>query len=290
MSLKNFVQNLRYLFRYNLKGLYNNLKDIDETYITRYELINHFMPYRKPKIKNNAETINDIISHRASICRFGDGEFELIQNNSIPFQEADNKLAERLTQVLKSNESNCFIGINQFWERNENSLDYVENFGKIYVSKKLKFLDKLIDRNKQYYLSSFNQVYILFNANYDFETYFCQLREIWKNRDITVICGEGIFSTHQYNVFDCAKSIEYLNAPRKNAFNDYQEILKRAKKISKNRLVLIILGPTATVLAFDLHNLGYQAIDIGHCAKDYNAYKTKLEKNHKNCCEFFQPD
>ena len=27
---------------------------------------------------------------------------------------------------------------------------------------------------------------------------------------------------------------------------------------------LIALGPTATILAYDLHKLGYQSIDIGH--------------------------
>ena len=37
-------------------------------------------------------------------------------------------------------------------------------------------------------------------------------------------------------------------------------------------LVLIALGPTATVLAYDLSNLGYQAIDIGHTDIQYELF------------------
>ena len=40
-------------------------------------------------------------------------------------------------------------------------------------------------------------------------------------------------------------------------------------KIKKNILILISLGPTATVLAYDLCKLGYQAIDVGHIDIEY---------------------
>lgn len=290
MALKNFIHNLRYLFRYNLKSFHNDLKNINETYVSRYELISKLMSYKKPKIKTGAETINDIITKGASICRFGDGEFELIQNISIPFQEADGKLAQRLKEVLKSNENNCLIAIGQYWESDSFLIDYVEKCVNGYVSKKLYILDSLIDKNREYYLTSFNQAYVIYNDNYDFEKYFNDLRKIWQNRDITIICGKNICDKFQHDIFDCAKSVEYRYAPSKNAFSDYENIFEDAQKIPKDRLVLIILGPTATVLAYDLHKLGYQALDIGHCSKDYNAYKTKKEKSFKTCCEFFAPD
>ena len=40
-------------------------------------------------------------------------------------------------------------------------------------------------------------------------------------------------------------------------------------KVDKSRLILIALGPTATVLAYDLSKQGYQAIDIGHLDVEY---------------------
>ena len=38
-------------------------------------------------------------------------------------------------------------------------------------------------------------------------------------------------------------------------------------------LVLIALGPTATVLAYRLHKKGLQALDIGHIDIEYEWYK-----------------
>ena len=41
------------------------------------------------------------------------------------------------------------------------------------------------------------------------------------------------------------------------------------QKLSKNKLILIALGPTATVLSYDLYKLGYHVIDIGHADIEY---------------------
>ena len=38
----------------------------------------------------------------------------------------------------------------------------------------------------------------------------------------------------------------------------------------ENPLILISLGPTATVLAYDLSKTGVQAIDIGHITNMYD--------------------
>ena len=48
--------------------------------------------------------------------------------------------------------------------------------------------------------------------------------------------------------------------------------------MKKNKLILIALGPTATVLSYDLNKLGYQAIDIGHADIEYEWYLRKAKK------------
>ena len=50
-----------------------------------------------------------------------------------------------------------------------------------------------------------------------------------------------------------------------SAFND----------VSPNKLVLTAIGPTATVLAYDLSNKGYQAIDIGNLDVEYEWFLRK---------------
>ena len=54
--------------------------------------------------------------------------------------------------------------------------------------------------------------------------------------------------------------------------------------------MILILGPTATVLSYDLNNLGYRALDLGHIAKDYDAFCKKLNKDSNTISGFFAPD
>ena len=52
------------------------------------------------------------------------------------------------------------------------------------------------------------------------------------------------------------------------------------------KLILLMLGPTAKVLGFQLSREGYQAIDIGHIDSEYEwyqmvaSYKVKLQHKH----------
>ncbi|WZV04682.1 GT-D fold domain-containing glycosyltransferase [Lentisphaerota bacterium WC36G] len=117
-----------------------------------------------------------------------------------------------------------------------------------------------------------------------------KIQKLWKNRDISIICGEGIFDNIEVNIFDCASSIDYQYAPNHNAFKDYDKILNQALTIDKNRLIIIILGPTASVLACDLTVQGYQALDLGHIAKDYNSFVLNSNKDKKELKKFFAPD
>ena len=55
-------------------------------------------------------------------------------------------------------------------------------------------------------------------------------------------------------------------------------------------MVCIILGPTATVMAADLTDMGYLAWDVGHIAKDYDAYMKRLEKTNEMRAKFWAPD
>ena len=52
------------------------------------------------------------------------------------------------------------------------------------------------------------------------------------------------------------------------------ELLTSVKKHADNyELILIALGPTATVLAYDLAKDGYWAIDVGHIDIEYMWFK-----------------
>ena len=80
------------------------------------------------------------------------------------------------------------------------------------------------------------------------------------------------------NLFDNAKSIKRIICPYLNSFKVDNKILKSIKTIKEKRLILIALGPTATILAYDLFILGYQAIDIGHADIEYEWFLRKANR------------
>ena len=56
--------------------------------------------------------------------------------------------------------------------------------------------------------------------------------------------------------------VAMLSAMAPNAWADYPDLMKRLSR--ERRRVLLCLGATATVLAFDLAAEGVHALDLGH--------------------------
>ena len=102
------------------------------------------------------------------------------------------------------------------------------------------------------------------------------LRRIWNDRDCVFIEGVHTCMGVGNDLFDNCYGIERILGPAENAIDKYEEILEEAIKQPKDKLFLIALGPTATVLAYELFKLGYQAIDIGHIDLIYEGYLRKL--------------
>ncbi|MDE5662214.1 MAG: GT-D fold domain-containing protein, partial [Muribaculaceae bacterium] len=61
--------------------------------------------------------------------------------------------------------------------------------------------------------------------------------------------------------------------PPKNAYESYDTILETTLRHAGDRLVIIALGQTATVLAYDLAAKGLQALDLGHIDVEYEWYR-----------------
>ena len=104
------------------------------------------------------------------------------------------------------------------------------------------------------------------------------IRRIWDKRDVVIVEGElsrvGVGNDLLYNT----NSIKRIIGPSKNAFSKYKEILEAiCKNVTEDELILLALGPTATVLASELSKIGYQAIDIGHVDIEYEWYKSKAK-------------
>lgn len=292
--LRLFIKNIGYLFKYDLKKIAKESITFDDLNPIldgmKYEVEDEIKNIKKPNIKNSTETIDAIIKDRASFCRFGDGEFSLIHGESIGFQKADVRLAKRLIEIIQSDDENILIGIPDcYYSSVEDLRDFPKRFIRTWVAHHRSQITSLTIPSKQYYDTACTQLYALYQV-YDFRKYFTRIKEIWCGRDLTIICGKSVFTKIEVNIFDSAKSLEYQYAPSSNAFTVYEELFEQAMRIDKNRLIIIILGPTATVLAYDLAKQGYQALDFGHIAKDYDFYCKKVPHNSETIANFFKPD
>jgi len=236
------------------------------------------------KIISKEDTLDKIIYYNKSIARFGDYEYEIILGRSVSYQKFNKTLSDRLKTILKSNERNLLIGVNDALNKNFIDKYYKRSAKKFwgnYVKKNEKALIKLHDRNKQYYSSGISRFYIEYEDKSKTSLYVKKLKKVWEKKDIVIIEGVKSRLGVGNDLFNNAKSIQRILCPSENAFNVYNKILNEAYKIPKNKQILIALGPTATVLAYDLCMKGYQAIDIGHVDIEYEWFLRKVKNKIK---------
>ena len=217
------------------------------------------------------ETLNEILNNNKSISRYGDGEFDLLFGSSIGFQKVDKILSKRLSDILQSNDEGLLIGIPDILNMN-NLYKFMDGCQKFWTNWHKKRVFKLVlalNENKTYYSSFMTRFYILYRDQSKVPKYIEKLKQIWNKRDVVIIEGEKSRLGVNNDLFNNVKSIQRILCPFINAFNIYEKILKEALQIEKNKLILLALGPTATILAYDLYHAGYQVIDIGHADIEY---------------------
>ncbi len=262
----------------------NNYKRAFDMYIRniKYEIIGAIQDnsVKLPIIAPYEETLRMIIEEGCSIARFGDGELGLIDKQRFhKFQKDDNKLAERLDEVLHSKEDKCLIAIAD----NYGSLDKMTELGaesvRAYMTSGARDVQmSLLDLDRKYHNAYITRPYVYFKDKEHAGERFEALKRIWQDRDVVIIEGEETRLGIKNDILDNAKSIRRIIGPKVNAFDKYELILNEAKDIEKDALFLIALGPTATVLAYDLYKAGYQAIDIGHIDVEYEWFKMGVDR------------
>lgn len=234
-----------------------------------------------PQIASIEETIQKIVKEGCSVSRFGDGEILLTNNKAIGFQKADSKLGERLKEVLQSNADGHIVCLSDTFTDIYRYNRKARRFWRTHFFIYGHIWDNLLIPNKQYYNTFVTRPYMDFAQKTQCGKWFHDMQAIWQNRNIIFIEGEKSRLGVGNNLFHNAKSIKRILCPPTSAFDKYDSIINEAVKQSKDVLFLIALGPTATVLAYDLHKKGYQAIDIGHVDIEYEWWKMNAKRKVK---------
>lgn len=230
--------------------------------------------FPKITISNAAATINYLIKTKSSFSRFGDGELRLaIKQRDIVFEKLDKDISERLVEVLNSNLENHMVGL-PFSFKEVKGLKRIAKIHWInFINQQGNEVASIIgSHQKQYYDSFISRFYIDYTSKSNAERIIPLLKQIWADQEVLIVEGEFSRLGIGNDLFNQTKSIKRILAPSKNAYSSYKEILTAAMEYGKNKLILIALGPTATILAYDLAKLGYWAIDIGHVDVEYMWY------------------
>ena len=259
------------IYKYN----FNFTKEIDNLTSKSFES-NDDKLFQGLYIESTENTLNEIIKYKKSISRFSDGEFFIIDGRGIRFQEYNKNLSKRLLEIINNNniEDNLLVGIDFPYKKKELDLyiDYeVKYWTNFFSENKFKLL-KILNKNKKYYSSDITRFYFKFKDKSNVPKHIAKLKKIWEGRDILIVEGEKSRVGIGNDLLNNTKSIKRIICPAKHAFRVYNKILDAVLKVSKDNLILIALGPTASVLAYDLSKLGYQAVDFGHTDIEYELF------------------
>lgn len=239
--------------------------------------------YRKrriwPTVIPAEEGLRRVIDEHLSISRIGDGELKIAFGEGIGFQRSDNALKDALLSCIKqqgtqSGWSLCIPDIFQGFSKYKwiTSLFWQHNLF-------WNWDHWLAFRNKTYFDTQMSRFYME-ERSYEYSTQMITLwKSLWTDRKVVIVEGEMTRLGVGNDLFSSAKSIRRILAPAKNAFSVYKQLLETCTaQVNKDELILLALGPTATVLAQALASEGFQAVDIGHIDIEYEWYLQKAKR------------
>jgi len=261
-----------------------NAKLKTENYILELKIENAPYEYGTvdiPKIRPAKILLEKLIKENKSVCRFGDGELELMRGNARPwFQKTDSQLAKRLNEVFKSDREDLLLAVSDNFGNLEKYTEAAANGIRHYLSngRRKQILD-VIGTDREYYDAYMSRPYMMYRDKGNAKGIFDLFKELWSERNILLIEGKYMRSGIDNDLFANAKSVRRILGPSENAFDYYEEFMEAVKKYAnRDDLILLGLGPTATVLAYDISALGFQAIDLGQIDNEYEWYLMGAEE------------
>lgn len=260
--------------------------------------------FKSITLMSNKETVDEIKYEGKSLGRFGDGEFLwMLNRNNTSFQKSSEKLRLELINIMKNKRENLLIGIpggilDPSLCNNQAKFHWTIIKNEIYP-----YIEQYLDSNVIYSDASITRPYIDYRDRKFSENSFKNLQRIWEDRDVVIVEGENTKLGLGNDLFNNVKSLNRILCPSENAYERIDEIVKTIiDKVDKKCLLLGALGPTATVLAFRLSELGFQFVDVGHIDIEYMWFlnnelirkpvegKSVNESNSRKCSELYNQD
>ena len=230
---------------------------------------------------DNVHAVDLIVDEGKSMARFGDGELGWILGMGLAseYQAVSPELSRRLREVLSSDEPNLLIGVLKVLSDDSNMSLLAKSYWRKYKAQNMNAIVSLLEPGRVYADSSITRPYIDLKDRSGASAEFENLKRIWIDRNVLLVEGDESRLGVGNDLFDGVSSMRRILCPSRNAFASYDAIMSATlENVHPGDLVLLALGPTATVLAYDLCREGVQAVDIGHIDNEYEWMRMRAKK------------
>lgn len=220
------------------------------------------------------ETIDRLLSDpQLSLARYGDGELEMTYYKNIGFQPFDPRLSARLKALLQQGPQanpHCLLCLPDAFRTTRNMRNGSALFWFFHKSFYFKYYHSLLNKQYQYGNTSVTRPYHDYKTKQLSRTIFDKFKLLYKDRRVLIVEGSGTRLGLGNDLLAGALEVKRITTLNRNAFSIYDRLYAAVLSHAADfDLVLISLGPTATVLAYDLSQQGIRCIDSGHVDIEY---------------------
>lgn len=233
------------------------------------------------RVMDSLATLDYIDRFHPSVARFGDGEVSLLNGVGQVFQDPDPELAKRLNEILHQQSSpRLLICLSDTFHDQRRYPDNVQGWWQNHQDYFADYYRELGQHGHFYGNTMVTRPYIDLQDRNQAPRIFKRIKRWWQDRDILLVEGAYTRSGVGNDLYANARSVRRVLCPAKNAWAKHEQIEEAIKKYGEGRLVLVMLGMAATVIAADLSSWG-QVIDLGHLDTEYEWYQRGAVKREK---------
>lgn len=224
-------------------------------------------------VLDNQATLDYIERYHPSVARLGDGEISLMLGASQVFQDTDSLLEKRLREIVETPSSpRLLVCLSDTFHDIGRLVPPAQRWWRGHQQTFAAFYEQLGKRGNVYGNTMVTRPYMDLQDRNQAGTIFRRIKKWWQDRDLLIVEGAYTRSGVGNDLYDNAHSVQRIICPPKNAWGKYREIETAIKKYGEGKLVLVMLGMAATVIAADLADWG-QVIDSGHLDPEYEWYR-----------------
>ncbi len=230
------------------------------------EVCNYSPRYEKFKFLDGSETLNHVVENRTSLARFSDGEIGILMGASIIPPDSNwsqtwsKKLKNELAMVLNSNKKNLMVAVDPpgVFLASKTSVHPIRFEWNMWVDTRRTLFKFLVDGN------SYGHCHLFLKENSP-EFDWNKFKSYISDRNVIVAAG----NTGKLSHLDLGCTTDFIECGVDNAFEKKEwikskvyECIETNKYDKSNILLMLCLGPTACILAYELDDL--QVLDTGH--------------------------